>query len=100
MTQPLNWPLILKTPEYGWPADLVEEARQARDRYMQQLHDALREDQRSSRARPRFKSMPGGAVIEVETGRAMAHVAVTQLDTSTAERVSTAIIIALEGSAA
>ena len=95
-----RWWIVTENPHYGWPDDLVEEARQARDRYMQQLHDALREDQRSSRARPRFKSMPGGAVIEVETGRAMAHVAVTQLDTSTAERVSTAINIALEGSAA
>ncbi len=31
MTQPLNWPLILKTPEYGWPADLVADAKAARD---------------------------------------------------------------------
>ena len=31
MNQPLNWTLILNTPEYGWPADLVADAKAARD---------------------------------------------------------------------
>lgn len=101
--------IILENPHFGWPDDLVEEARQARDWHMQKLQDGIRKDQQDRNTfpflesdiagieiRPRFKSMPGGAVIEVETGRAMAHVAVTQLDTTTAQRVSEAIIATLE----
>lgn len=30
MTPPLNWRLILNTPEYGWPEDVIADAKAAR----------------------------------------------------------------------
>lgn len=37
MTKPLNWRMILGTPEYGWPADLIADAKAARSDEVRQL---------------------------------------------------------------
>lgn len=44
----------------------------------------------------RFRKLPGGAIVDTQTGIAIAHVSVTQLDTETADRLSDVIIAALD----
>lgn len=97
----MNWRIVLNNLGFGWPQSVIDEATELRDRY---LHEAARPPRLTivpdavsfiAPTRCRYRKLEGGAIIEIASGRALAHVMVNQLDTATADRVSNAIIAAL-----